>query len=189
MKPSRYGPFPYSPIIHRPALKWPDGAHVALWIIPEYRILRARRKSAPRLRRHRRAGARRPDLVGARLRQSRRRVPPHGGTGKARHPRHRRAQQRAVHRASRHHQGRQQAEMGVDGPLREQYATPQCRSRPARSRASSRTRSPSSRRRPARARAAGLAPAYRRPGTRSTCSPTTASIMSAIGPMTTSPTS
>lgn len=34
MKPARYGPFPYSPIIHRSPLKWPDDAHVALWIIP-----------------------------------------------------------------------------------------------------------------------------------------------------------
>ena len=30
MKPAPYGPFPYSPIIHRPPLKWPGGAHVAL---------------------------------------------------------------------------------------------------------------------------------------------------------------
>jgi peptidoglycan/xylan/chitin deacetylase (PgdA/CDA1 family) len=34
MQPRAYGPFPYSPIIHRPALAWPDGAHVALWVIP-----------------------------------------------------------------------------------------------------------------------------------------------------------
>ena len=34
MKPSRYGPFPYSPIVRRPCLTWPDGAHVALWVIP-----------------------------------------------------------------------------------------------------------------------------------------------------------
>jgi peptidoglycan/xylan/chitin deacetylase (PgdA/CDA1 family) len=34
MKPSIYGPFPYSPIIHRPRLEWPNGAQVALWIIP-----------------------------------------------------------------------------------------------------------------------------------------------------------
>jgi peptidoglycan/xylan/chitin deacetylase (PgdA/CDA1 family) len=34
MKPGNYGPFPYSPIIHRPRLSWPDGAHVALWVIP-----------------------------------------------------------------------------------------------------------------------------------------------------------
>ncbi|MEA2974850.1 MAG: hypothetical protein QOF19_370 [Alphaproteobacteria bacterium] len=34
MKPSPYGPFPYSPIITRPRLTWPNGAHVALWIIP-----------------------------------------------------------------------------------------------------------------------------------------------------------
>ena len=29
-----YGPFPYSPIIERPRLSWPGGAHVALWVIP-----------------------------------------------------------------------------------------------------------------------------------------------------------
>jgi peptidoglycan/xylan/chitin deacetylase (PgdA/CDA1 family) len=34
MKPRSYGPFPYSPIISRPKLEWPSGAHVALWIIP-----------------------------------------------------------------------------------------------------------------------------------------------------------
>jgi peptidoglycan/xylan/chitin deacetylase (PgdA/CDA1 family) len=34
MKPNTYGPFPYSPIIHRPRLEWPNGAQVALWVIP-----------------------------------------------------------------------------------------------------------------------------------------------------------
>jgi len=34
MKPRSYGPFPYSPIIDRPPLNWPKGAHVALWVIP-----------------------------------------------------------------------------------------------------------------------------------------------------------
>jgi len=34
MKPAPYGPFPYSPIIRRPRLTWPDGAHVALWVMP-----------------------------------------------------------------------------------------------------------------------------------------------------------
>src|SRR5215467_5071722 len=34
MQPASYGPFPYSPIIHRPRLAWPNGAQVALWIIP-----------------------------------------------------------------------------------------------------------------------------------------------------------
>jgi hypothetical protein len=33
MKLSRYGPFPCSPIARRPPLKWPNGAHVALWVI------------------------------------------------------------------------------------------------------------------------------------------------------------
>jgi len=34
MKPRSYGPFPYSPIIRRPKLTWPNGARVALWVIP-----------------------------------------------------------------------------------------------------------------------------------------------------------
>lgn len=34
MKPGPYGPFPYSPIIRRPRLTWPGGAHVALWVVP-----------------------------------------------------------------------------------------------------------------------------------------------------------
>src|SRR5215831_8311575 len=34
MQASPYGPFPYSPIIRRPRLSWPNGAQVALWIIP-----------------------------------------------------------------------------------------------------------------------------------------------------------
>src|SRR5262249_35119601 len=34
MKPRRYGPFPYSPIIDRPRSKWPNGARIAVWIIP-----------------------------------------------------------------------------------------------------------------------------------------------------------
>jgi allantoinase len=34
MKPAPYGPFPYSPIIRRPRLTWPDGAHIALWVMP-----------------------------------------------------------------------------------------------------------------------------------------------------------
>jgi allantoinase len=44
MKPRSYGPFPYSPIVSRPRLEWPNGAHVALWIIPniEYFSLQER---------------------------------------------------------------------------------------------------------------------------------------------------
>ena len=34
MKPTPYGPFDYSPIIDRPPLQWPDGARLALWVIP-----------------------------------------------------------------------------------------------------------------------------------------------------------
>jgi len=47
MKPARYGPFPYSPIIHRPALKWPDGAHVALWVIPNIEFFALDEKVPP----------------------------------------------------------------------------------------------------------------------------------------------
>lgn len=34
MEPSRYGPFNYTPINRRPRITWPDGNHVALWVIP-----------------------------------------------------------------------------------------------------------------------------------------------------------
>lgn len=34
MQPSDYGPFPYTPINRRPKQKWPNGARVALWVIP-----------------------------------------------------------------------------------------------------------------------------------------------------------
>ena len=34
MKPQRYGPFAYTPINRRPKITWPDGNHVALWIVP-----------------------------------------------------------------------------------------------------------------------------------------------------------
>lgn len=34
MKPQRSGPFPYSPIVRRPQLVWPDHGRVALWVIP-----------------------------------------------------------------------------------------------------------------------------------------------------------
>ncbi|HZV49001.1 MAG TPA: polysaccharide deacetylase family protein [Candidatus Dormibacteraeota bacterium] len=29
-----YGPFPYSPIVRRPRLRWPGGARLAVWVIP-----------------------------------------------------------------------------------------------------------------------------------------------------------
>lgn len=34
MKPGAYGPFPYSPIVRRKRLEWPNGARIALWVIP-----------------------------------------------------------------------------------------------------------------------------------------------------------
>ena len=38
MKPQRTGPFPYSPIVHRPKLVWPKNARVALWVIPNIEV-------------------------------------------------------------------------------------------------------------------------------------------------------
>ena len=34
MEAQSYGPFPYSPIIRRPRLEWPNGARIALWVSP-----------------------------------------------------------------------------------------------------------------------------------------------------------
>jgi allantoinase len=34
MEPRDYGPFPYVPINDRPTLEWPNGARLAVWIIP-----------------------------------------------------------------------------------------------------------------------------------------------------------
>ncbi len=34
MQPSAYGPFKYIPIVDRPALTWPGGAQIAVWVIP-----------------------------------------------------------------------------------------------------------------------------------------------------------
>jgi peptidoglycan/xylan/chitin deacetylase (PgdA/CDA1 family) len=34
VEPRRYGPFPYTPITRRPKIAWPNGARVALWVIP-----------------------------------------------------------------------------------------------------------------------------------------------------------
>lgn len=35
MKPSRYGPFEYSPITKRPRIEWPNNARLALWVSPQ----------------------------------------------------------------------------------------------------------------------------------------------------------
>jgi hypothetical protein len=34
MQPQRSGPFPYVPINRRPRISWPNGARLALWVIP-----------------------------------------------------------------------------------------------------------------------------------------------------------
>ena len=47
MQPGAYGPFPYSPIIHRPRLAWPNGARLALWIIPNIEFFALDEKVPP----------------------------------------------------------------------------------------------------------------------------------------------
>jgi allantoinase len=47
MKPSRYGPFPYSPIITRPILRWPNHAQLALWVIPNIEFFALNEKVPP----------------------------------------------------------------------------------------------------------------------------------------------
>jgi peptidoglycan/xylan/chitin deacetylase (PgdA/CDA1 family) len=34
VEPSEYGPFPYVPITQRPKITWPNGARLAVWVIP-----------------------------------------------------------------------------------------------------------------------------------------------------------
>jgi len=40
MKPAAYGPFPYLPIVDRKRFKWPGGARLALWVIPNIEYFR-----------------------------------------------------------------------------------------------------------------------------------------------------
>lgn len=47
MQPGAYGPFPYSPIIHRPRLAWPNDARLALWIIPNIEFFALDEKVPP----------------------------------------------------------------------------------------------------------------------------------------------
>jgi peptidoglycan/xylan/chitin deacetylase (PgdA/CDA1 family) len=46
MEPSDYGPFPYSPVNRRPALRWPNGARLALWVIPNIEFFSLKRPLA-----------------------------------------------------------------------------------------------------------------------------------------------
>jgi allantoinase len=47
MEPRDYGPFPYVPINDRPVLKWPNGARLAVWIIPNIEFFPLTRGIAP----------------------------------------------------------------------------------------------------------------------------------------------
>jgi peptidoglycan/xylan/chitin deacetylase (PgdA/CDA1 family) len=57
VKPAKYGPFPYSSIEQRPPLAWPDGAYLALWVIPNYEFFALDERWPPR------GGMDPPDIV------------------------------------------------------------------------------------------------------------------------------
>ena len=40
MEPSSYGPFPNLPITRRKHFAWPDGNHLALWVVPNLEYFR-----------------------------------------------------------------------------------------------------------------------------------------------------
>ena len=47
MEPRDYGPFPYTPVEGRPKLEWPDGARLAVWVIPNIEFFPLTRGIAP----------------------------------------------------------------------------------------------------------------------------------------------
>lgn len=57
MKPVKTGPFPYSAINRRKPLVWPNGAHVALWVIPNYEFTALDERYPPA------GGAEPPDVI------------------------------------------------------------------------------------------------------------------------------
>jgi peptidoglycan/xylan/chitin deacetylase (PgdA/CDA1 family) len=46
MEPSDYGPFAYTPINRRPILRWPNGARLAVWVIPNIEFFSLKRAFA-----------------------------------------------------------------------------------------------------------------------------------------------
>lgn len=47
MQPRKTGPFPYIPITERPPLKWPNGARIAVWVIPNIEFFALDEKVIP----------------------------------------------------------------------------------------------------------------------------------------------
>ena len=187
MKPAPYGPFPYSPIIRRPRLTWPDGAHLALWVIPNIEFFSLMEKvpagsGGP--------GTPAPDIPTWSARDYGNRVgvfrlmqvlERHGIRGTvalnsdlcAHHPEIIAEGKKLGWEWMGHCESNtrrlNEAPPGEEAGIIQPHAAPP------------------SRRRPARGRSAGSAPACRRPGTRSTCWRRRAANMSATGPTTTSP--
>ncbi len=100
----RHGRFDYSPIVDRPVLRWPNGARVAVWLIPNIEHFLFDRPGTPLSRRALRSPGH-SQLFLARLRRAGRHLADDGDHGALRHPRHRRAQLRRLQRVPAHHRG------------------------------------------------------------------------------------
>ena len=82
MEPRDYGPFPYVPINDRPILRWPNGARLAVWIIPNIEFFPLTQGIRRQRLQFARAGAVGARLGAARLRQPGRHLAHHGGAEK-----------------------------------------------------------------------------------------------------------
>ena len=121
MEPRDYGPFPYTPINDRPKLKWPNGARLAVWIIPNIEFFPLTLGIAGSPYTQPRAGAVGARLGAARLRQPRRHLAHHGCAEQARHPRQSDPQQRYLRSPPTDRQSGSRARLGDPRPQRNQF--------------------------------------------------------------------
>ena len=122
MKPGPYGPFPYSPIIRRPRLEWPEGARLALWVVPNIEIFSLETRPGGL------GPGKIPDIPTWAIRDYGNRV----GVfrimevlDRYRHSRNRRAEQQYLHPPSGNHRRRREAPLGMDGAQSKQSHPPQ----------------------------------------------------------------
>ena len=116
-RPAEHGRFDYSPIIDRPRLSWPNGARVAVWVIPNIEHFLFDRPSTPA------PMPVNPDVLNYSWRDYGVRVgiwrmmemmERHGVKGTVA------LNSDVCARLSAHHRGRQEARLGVDGPRQQQ---------------------------------------------------------------------
>src|SRR5215211_4375181 len=94
--PKEHDRFSYSPIVDRPPLRWPNGARVAVWVIPNIEHFLFDRPSTSITHATTAARSRCAELFLARLRRARGHLAHDGGHGEARVQRHGRAQFRGL---------------------------------------------------------------------------------------------